>query len=78
LRKLRSDGNIDYFGPVETEETSIVDLCLCFLSLRRVDSGEGEAKRREWTGCGCSGTGAALAEAGEGGGQRGRMAGGSE
>jgi hypothetical protein len=49
-----------------------------FLSLRRVDSGEGEAKRREWTGCRCSGTGAALAEAGEGGGRGGGTAGGSE
>ena len=49
-----------------------------FLSLRRVDSGEGEAKRREWPGCRCSGTGAALAEAGEGGGRGGGTAGGSE
>jgi hypothetical protein len=24
-------------GPVETEEMSMVDLCLCFLSLRRVE-----------------------------------------
>ena len=78
MRKRRSDGNTDYFGPVETEETSIVDLFLCFLSLRRVESGEGEAKRREWAGCGCSGTGAALAEAGEGGGRRGGTTGGSE
>jgi len=36
-----------------------------------VESGEGEAKRPEWTGCGCSGTGAALTEAGEGGGRDG-------
>jgi len=59
---------------------SIVDLCLCFLSLRRVESEEGEVKRREWTSCGCSGTGAAFAEAGEGEGQGGggREAGGSE
>jgi len=43
-----------------------------------VDSGEGEAKRREWTGYGCSGTGAALTEAGEGRGRGGGTAGGSE
>ena len=49
-----------------------------FLSLRRVDSGEGEAKRREWTGCGWSGTGTTLAEAGEGGWRGGGTAGGSE
>jgi hypothetical protein len=57
---------------------SIIDLCLCFLSLRRVESGEGEAKRREWTGCECSGTGAALVEAREGGGRGGGTAGGSK
>jgi hypothetical protein len=67
LRKRRYDGNTDYFGPVETEEMSMVDLCLCFLSQRRV-----ERKRREETGCGCSGTAMALAEAGEGGGRGGR------
>jgi len=80
LRKRRSDGNTNYFGPIETEKMSIVDLCLCFLSLRRVESEEGEVKRREWTSCGCSGTGAAFAEAGEGEGQGGggREAGGSE
>jgi hypothetical protein len=73
LRKRRSDRNTDYFGLVETEETSMVDLCLCFLSLRRMESGEGEAKRREGTSCGCFGTGAALAEAGEGRGRGGRQ-----
>ena len=64
MRKHRSDGNTNYFGPVEIEETLTVDLCLCFLSLRRV-----ERERREGTGYRCSGTGAALAEAGEGGGE---------
>ena len=42
----------------------MVDLGLCFLSLRRV-----ERERREVTGCECSGTGAALAKTGEGGGE---------
>jgi hypothetical protein len=37
LRKHRFDGNTDYFGSVETEERSMVDLYLCFLSLRRVE-----------------------------------------
>jgi len=37
LRKRWYDENTDYFGPVETEEMSMVDLCLCFLSLRRVE-----------------------------------------
>jgi hypothetical protein len=35
---------------VEIEETSMVDLCLCFLSLRRVESGEGEARGGEYSG----------------------------
>ena len=69
MRKRQSDGNTDYFGPVETEETSMVNLCLCFLSLRRV-----ERERREGTSSGCSGTGAALAEAGEGKGAGRRVA----
>jgi hypothetical protein len=64
LRKRRSDGNTDYFGPVEIEETSIVDLCLCFLSLRRVESGEWRGRGEEarvdglwviWYGGGLSG-----------------------
>jgi len=67
LRKRWYDENTNYFGPVETEEMSMVDLCLCFLSLRRV-----ERERREGTSCGCSSTGAALAEAGEGEGRGGR------
>jgi len=37
LRKRWYDENTDYFGPVETEKMSMVDLCLCFLSLRRVE-----------------------------------------
>jgi len=50
LRKRRYDGNTDYFGPVETEEMSMVDLCLCFLSLRRVERERRRGERRRVAG----------------------------